>query len=663
MLSVAAVLLSASSLCSATNISAVWANEGGDKVAQDELRASKHVENKTGKVINRAWDGKTITLSGARNEVVSFNLALEAATSNASSVSVSFDTLTGPNGASIHSTAASGNGVFSWVNRPIELFYERYVQIQGLSFFGYWKGDERVVPTRFQRPYTGNGMGIGTWYDRPDHDKYYPDAMVPLELVPTFSIAAGKNQSIWADIYIPKTSAAGVYTGTVTVKEGGVTSYSVPVQLTVYNFQLPDVASAQAMGALNTRDVMSRYVTGANGYVNPNTPGGQRTVAITNKYYELFHRHKIALVGEDDCVAVDQPCSTSKPRYDGTLFTAANGYDGPGVSTPVGVYAVGLYGTWSWKNNGEAAMWQHADNWINWFSSNAPNNEAFLYLEDEPSESDMPQVDTWAKWLGEDPNAGKNLLSFSTHHMVLAETDAPHLAVPATHASIGACPIGSYYCDSNTINQNAANFYSSTPGKRLWFYNDNRPGAGTFNTEDEGVSPRQIPWAQYKKGIQRWYYWYINLGSTQDLFQNATTWGSRTTFDTYLGAWGNNAPTNGNGILAYPGTDLANPADSYGVDGPIASLRIKEWRRGLQDADYLALAKQIDPATTAKIMNTVLPDALWEYPAPDHDVSYFVGPLGWSVDPDDWESARAQLAGIIQGASAKSATPPGKVIH
>src|SRR5438270_9607475 len=89
-------VLNAASLFGA-NISGVWANEGGDKVTQDELRATNHTENRTGKVINRAWDGTTIHLSGAHNEEVSFDLVLEAAYASASNVSVSFDTLTGPN--------------------------------------------------------------------------------------------------------------------------------------------------------------------------------------------------------------------------------------------------------------------------------------------------------------------------------------------------------------------------------------------------------------------------------------------------------------------------------------------------------------------------------------------------------------------------------------
>ena len=110
------------SATNASRITAVWANEGGDKVTQDELRATNHTENLTGKVINRTWDGHTIRLYGAHNEVISFNLVLEAAAAQASNVAVKFDTLRGPSGVSIESQHVAGRDVFSWVARPIELF-------------------------------------------------------------------------------------------------------------------------------------------------------------------------------------------------------------------------------------------------------------------------------------------------------------------------------------------------------------------------------------------------------------------------------------------------------------------------------------------------------------------------------------------------------------
>src|SRR4051794_36647779 len=240
-----------------TAITGIWANEGGDKVTQDELRVTKGYENVTGHVLNTVWNGTGVNLVGAHNEEVSFNLVLEAGGSTtARSVSVSLDTLTGPGGVQIHSIPATGNGVFDWTQRAIELFYVRYVQIRGLSFFGYGKWDERQIPLRFQRPYTGQGSGIGDWNSRPDHDKMYPDAMVPIELVPTFDIDAKKNQSIWTDIYISKQVPSGIFRGSFVVRENGVMTHTVPVALTVHPFALPDVPSAKTMINLDSTDIM-----------------------------------------------------------------------------------------------------------------------------------------------------------------------------------------------------------------------------------------------------------------------------------------------------------------------------------------------------------------------------------------------------------------------
>jgi hypothetical protein len=159
------------------------------------------------------------------------------------------------------------------------------------------------------------------------------------------------------------------------------------------------------------------------------------------------------------------------------------------------------------------------------------------------------------------------------------------------------------------------------------------------------VAVRTFGWAQFKKAIDRWFYWEADVNSNYDTYSTATSWGSRTRFDSAMGMWGDNAPSNGNGLLVYPGTDKDHPTNSYGVDGPVATLRLKEWRRGVQDADYLALAKQIDPAITLRIVSEALPKALWEYTVPD--TSYVTVPPSWSANPDDWEAKRAQLASLI----------------
>ena len=71
--------------------------------------------------------------------------------------------------------------------------------------------------------------------------------------------------------------------------------------------------------------------------------------------------------------------------------------------------------------------------------------------------------------------------------------------------------------------------------------------------------------------------------------------------------------TNGDGVLFYPGTDIHYTAQSYGVESPLPSLRLKHWRRGIQDADYLALADAVDSAVTQAIVARMIPKVLWEY--------------------------------------------------
>jgi hypothetical protein len=86
------------------------------------------------------------------------------------------------------------------------------------------------------------------------------------------------------------------------------------------------------------------------------------------------------------------------------------------------------------------------------------------------------------------------------------------------------------------------------------------------------------------------------------------------------------------------------------VQFPFASLRMKHWRRGIQDVDYLALAEAIDPDRTKKIVDRLIPRVLWEYGAYDAEVPEWVyATISWSTDPDVWEAARAELADIIEG--------------
>ena len=178
---VIALLLLMTNCASASSsaISAVWANDGGDKVTQDELRASRG-----GNVANSIWQSGTVTLFGAKNEVISFNLVLEAATVAASNVSVTLSNLSGLSGSVIRSVPRATNNLFNWTGTEAELFFVRYLQIKGLSVFGYagygltGGGVEPQIPEKLRLPLVG-GVYTGGWVDRPNHDRGLSTGTIP----------------------------------------------------------------------------------------------------------------------------------------------------------------------------------------------------------------------------------------------------------------------------------------------------------------------------------------------------------------------------------------------------------------------------------------------------------------------------------------------------
>jgi hypothetical protein len=95
----------------------------------------------------------------------------------------------------------------------------------------------------------------------------YPDALIPFvdprtgeelegatyDAVP-FDVEPGLNQEVWCDLYVPPGTRAGTYTGTVTVIAGSTELAQVPVELRVWDFELPAEMSMRSnFGSLGGR--------------------------------------------------------------------------------------------------------------------------------------------------------------------------------------------------------------------------------------------------------------------------------------------------------------------------------------------------------------------------------------------------------------------------
>lgn len=629
-----------------SRLTAVWANEGGDKVTRDELRASRGMS-----VTNSIWNGSRIRHFGARNEIVSINLVLESANDTARNLRVAFDELQGPDRAKISSRQVGKNEVFAYTGRNIELFLVKYLQIRGLSRLAYEPSyDERHVPLRFRLPYTlPKGTSKGLFEDRPDANKYYPDIAVPMEAVESFTIKKGENQSVWIDVYIPKTFPAGLYRGAIAIREDDRKTLTVPVEIDVLPFSLPDAPAAKTMVYISEPDINYRY-TGVrwddSGAATPQKRA--QMLDVWNKHHLLAHRHKISLINEGT-----DPPNTSHwkmqrwlPVFSGELFTAKNGYDGPGVGVSGGVYSIGTYGSWRnkkyWPPDSEAAMRENTDRWVRWFQQYAPNVQYFLYLLDEPKAESFLLVEKWASWVKNNPGPGAKMKTLVTSSAIKQSAHMP--SVDISFIMWGDADIWRQFIERSKYRE-----------KRFWCYNGWRPATGTFMIEDDGIALRMLGWTQVKHKAERWFYWASTsykhpsrVNYETDVFERAQTFGRAG--DTKHPKFGETGPEcgNGDGVLFYPGTDTHFQHNSFGLPGPIASLRVKLWRRGIQDADYLTMAAKKNPEAVAELMRKMIPRTMWEVGVSNpKDPTYVHADISWSINPDDWENARRQLADII----------------
>jgi hypothetical protein len=164
--------------------------------------------------------GTQVNLAAARDGYQSFQIVVSGASSGLKNVNVQISDLQGTGGEVIPRTSFT-------------LYREKYVYVSASS--PNWGGSNKP-------------RGAG----------WYPDALIPftdpttgkplsgapLTAVP-FDLKAGNNQPIWVDLLVPRSAAAGRYSGTYTVTSNGGTATG-SISLTVWNFALPTTPSLKS---------------------------------------------------------------------------------------------------------------------------------------------------------------------------------------------------------------------------------------------------------------------------------------------------------------------------------------------------------------------------------------------------------------------------------
>lgn len=419
-----------------------------------------------------------------------------------------------------------------------------------------------------------------------------PDPLVPHTAPVT--VPPRENKGMWIDVYIPKDAPAGTHRGELTVFVGGEPFTTLLVDLEVADVSMPDETATKTMvwfsGGENNRDIVAaRY------FDEPwNTPDEQ-IAALRRRHFFLARRHRITLfIGEDDA-----PRPEMQARLEGSWFSRELGYDGPGVSVPQDVYSIHTYG--GKLDDGQASMW------TDWFERHAPNAEIFLYVTDEPHDPAVfPELNAIAK-------AAKPVPSFVTH----AYDERLSFDIFCAPASL----------------YSPATAQAVAGASKVWIYNGYLPNTGSFVTDDVAISPRVNPWIQHKYSIPRWFYWEATYYKDAqggrghvDVFGNANNF-----------RVGDEDKMNGDGLLMYPGRDRIFKERDLGIDAPLPSIRLKNWRRGIQDVEYLLLVEKAGHAEFAReLVRTLIPAALADETT-DGD------PVAWPEDGEKWLEARRLL--------------------
>jgi hypothetical protein len=526
---------------------------------------------------NLAWNGAahTVTLGSARNEYVAFQIGVHADKEDLADVTVVPADLKGPSGASIPVA-------------NMDLFVEHYLNV--------------TVSSR------GDASNLMKQCTAGEH----PTQMVPFsakKFGAPFSVGAGRNQPVWVDIYVPEDAAPGVYKGVFKTKAGDKELASVNVELTVWNFTLPQQTHFRSYCYTGPENLRWGYrIKDLKDFDDP------AFLALQDKFFQMAHQHRLnfhPLIG----TGLEEVLERYYKYYDGSGFTQRVG---KGVGQNVACIS---------PEGPEEKFKSLAKQIVEKWERKKPNAVLFAYIWDEPhSAEDFAESKKHCKWV--------------------------HDAVGTKLSTFIATPQYQKY-EAGDVNIYSEPDVKDIPkilerGDTVWAVNGGY-GAGPY-VDAPGYGGRSIVWMNWKMKLGGWQFWDVcywvdsqnrkhkegkrwvkDMNHTQI---NADPekyleklWSDPMNFDESRKKGYPMADAiriNGDGLLYYPGYDV-------GIDGPIASFAVKSLRRGAQDYEYLWLLKEAGKEKdTEAIVNSVCPD---------------VGK--WNDDVESWDKARLDLAKML----------------
>lgn len=566
----------------------VWATNDGEKIERDARGGPGLTRNST-------WDGRSIWIFGASNEIVAFQVIVEADGAGVRALSARLPELRAGSDRIVYQPPSMDPT--DYVGRPIQIFAVHYMHVATPSHASWVF--ERGSPAAPADP-TG-------WK--------------PVQLVPEnaradrgglpIAVRPNENQSIWIDVYIGRDRRPGRYRGSIDIDADGARR-RIPIELQVFDFTLPDENSMHAM-LFYTSDQPERY-HGRN---------------LDPAYHRLAHRYRVELVDAYD----EQTLPAVWGRFAGTDFTRAERYEGPGEGVGTVLAPRTFYGP-GHDFDDRTSAWARSDAWMTFLRDKLPRAITFLYAPDEPRPADYARIRELADNIHSNPGPGRALPIFVTSKY-LEPLD-------------GAIDIWCAGPQGFDVRRAAA---ERARGREFWFYNGGRPAAGAITIDAPATDPRATIWAAFKHDVRVYFYWHAvhwRHNSQKQGERDQNVWAESITFDNRRQsnkAIDDQGYIHGDGVLLYPGEERLHPDEDRGLPGPIATIQLANLRRGLQDHQYLTLAKKLGlDAVVRDALTAIVPRVFSEagerVSFPEHGEPY--------------ERARLALASAIADVSGRA---------
>lgn len=523
--------------------------------------------------------------------------------------------------------------------------------------------DSDIRTSLYQAHYLQVKDGGYRWGPKTDVLAYpaaYPDALIPQEqrcaqtrttLFDQVSLPRpGRNQSVWVEMYIPANTATGEHRQKLRLTPlpaddtAGASDEAIDLEisLTVIDATIPQTTSIDAVG-----EIYRSYRLEGVG----EDRSSKRWQQMAQCYQVMAHQHRMVFIERTP----DAPRSpgqwqdyldTYAPALDGQLFSSEAGYTGTGADTGVSVWRT----PWPQEHDliVDAALSEEqldaytdlASRWSDIVKNNGwQDTRYFAYVFDEvDGPVSQPETDPdrhrYIARVHGDMGAVQQAIDRGTQDR---QPGAPAIDLLWTSHSD---PTIWQQDPATTLtgrvrlwapNAHAANtgFLQDrmAAGERSWFYHSGHPAVGGHSINLPGSDMRSWGVIGARYGIQGQLMWAVNLGNDELPFAQPS--------------YKPDDDRVGNGVLVYPGFQLPRigfPAAA----GPIPSMRLKAWHRGLQDAELYYLAHQRHPEEAEALIKALVPHALGDAVANGE-----IQP-GWPRDAASWIQWRDDLIDLLQ---------------